>query len=448
MTITNTRHILLVAWLSAGLWSAPFSAYAAIDDVLPSLERLQALAARIQQEPRNLNLYFEYAQTANALREYDKAAHAYRNMLIIDPNLHRIRLDLAESFLQQYKYEQAEKLFKQVMDIPSIPEPVKRNIRYRLDHIAARTQTQFFNGSLSAGMHLDSNTNSSSSSGEVTILDNSFPLSGGDLKQQDIQAYTSVQFQHRYRPLPKNPKKGSDDLQWELEQGVSLYQTEQEHLDSLNLRVVNVSTGGTITLNPIRTQVNARAEYSHIQLEEASYLRIPAGEISTAYITEDGTRAQLTGRLEYRDFVQGLTFPSAAQRNGLAPQAQLRISRPVGRSDTLDTTLTYRREYAKEDYFSNRQMAIDVGHTHSFDNGVFTRLQLGYGRNSYDRPDPIISQELRKEHEYNAQATIGRAFFDDTILWTGGYQYKRVDANIQNYDYDNHRISTGISYNW
>ena len=115
----------------------------------------------------------------------------------------------------------------------------------------------------------------------------------------------------------------------------------------------------------------------------------------------------------------------------------------------LNSTVTVRKEEAKQNYYGNEQYAIDFGTTYIINPQTFVNAQTGYRHSNYDEADLLTSAKIRSDDEYSAGLTIGRIFMlpelGNQATLTGGYLYRRVDSNLQNYDYDNHRISTSLS---
>ncbi len=442
------KQCLLVA-AAAGVMLAcvPFQAQAQEMNVdmsglrakLPSNERMRQLEAQMQANPTQLDYYFTYAQMATAMGEFDKAADAYQHMLQVDPQLDRVKLELGMVYMKQRRFKDCKAMLKEVLG-KDIPPQVRENVERVLAQVEEVCKEHFFTGSVSWGVLYDSNGNSASDSDRVTVFDLSLPLAANDQGQHDRQMFAAASVNHRYQ------------RQDELAQGVlfgwgssvNLYRSEQEHLDNLNLQVVSARTGPTLTFQDVGLQLGLTADYTQVILDGYSYIRLPSLEASANYILTDTVR--LTGAIsqEYREFLNSPNVSTYDDRTGPAQQAKLGLNWTATKQDIFDLTSTFRHEDTKRIYYDNDQQRLDFGYTRLWEDDIFTRAQSGYRNAIYSGPDPFISVKTRHDTEYNFGFTLGKTF-DKNITLTGGYQYRKVDSNLQNYEYDNHRYTTSVN---
>src|SRR5687768_17987958 len=93
---------------------------AAIDD--PELDRL---FERMLREPANLDIMFQYAQRAVENGNYDAAIGTLSRMLLFNPNLPRVRLELGALYFQLGSYEAARTYLTQALAAPDMPQDVR-----------------------------------------------------------------------------------------------------------------------------------------------------------------------------------------------------------------------------------------------------------------------------------------------------------------------------------
>ena len=93
-------------------------------------------------------------------------------------------------------------------------------------------------------------------------------------------------------------------------------------------------------------------------------------------------------------------------------------------------------------------MAITGSYIHSFDEGYFLNLNAGYRPSDYDDVDPFVSlTKTREDRERTGGINIGKQFKNGITLMVG-YEYKNSRSNIENFDFNNHRFSSGVSYSF
>ena len=414
---------------------------------IPDDTKLAALEQQIAAQPRNLDHYFNYATLATTLREYEKAAAMYERMLSIAPDLPRIKLELAMVYMQQQRFDQAERMIEDALG-DNAPEQVRRNIDPILEQIKAATRQHHFSGSLSMGAHHDSNANSAPgndtlafrlNNGSGTPQDILINLDKPFQAKQDAQFFTAASLNHTYRLKQKLAKEST--LAWTS--SATYYHNEYDNLDELNIQLASVRTGPTLTTANGALKVGASAGYNHIILDNHSYQRQYIGELSLHYMLDATKRLRLIATSTTRDYINSPTNRELDLRDGDVKQLRAGLGISVSKRDYVDAELTLRNEDTKRIFFDNRSAALNITASHQFDEGWFMQGNTGIKSTNYNKPDPSISLKTRKELEFTAGASVGKQF-DNKVTATVGYEYRDIEANITNYSYDNHRVSSTL----
>ncbi len=435
-----TRKLITTTFLALWMGTGAVHAESVIGDALPSDDNLQRLEAQMQQQPKQLDLYFQYGQMATKLGEYEKAADAFEQMLQMDPSLDRVKLDLGVTYSKLGEFDKAKSLLREVLD-RKIPDTVRNNVEQVLKQIEQASQTHYFSGTVGTGLHFDTNGNSASGNGQVTVQDTTFVLSSGDQATDDFQIYALAGLNHRYRML----EPLADGVHFAWKSGLSMYQSEQEHLDNLNLQLVNIKTGPSFVFDEINTSLDLAGEYTHIVLDQHSYLRLYTGSAEAMHALNE--RVKLTGKFswEYRDYIDSPTVTTFDDRTGHAEQAKVGVSYAITQYDLVDVSAIIRHEDTKRTFYDNMQYKGTVGYTRLWGDDIFTRLETSYRNTNYDGPDPFVSASTtREDDEFAFSAMVGKTF-NDQITATLGYTFRDVNSTLQNYEYDNHRLSSGVS---
>jgi len=116
---------------------------------------------------------FIVARIASARGDHESAEKIYRQMLSADPNLHRVRLELARSLFERGNFQAAEYHFRLVL-AADIPDSTKQAIQW---HLAQMRRDKWWTGTFQFAITPDSNINTGPSSRDVTILGLPFQLS-------------------------------------------------------------------------------------------------------------------------------------------------------------------------------------------------------------------------------------------------------------------------------
>lgn len=408
-------------------------------DQLPSPEKLARLQQLINAEPNNLDHYFAYAQTAAALGDLDGATSAYQSMLARDPNLDRVRLDLGATYIRMGRLEEAQTELQRVLDRDP-PEQVRNNINDILAQIEGELREHHVGGSVSFGVNHDSNGNSAASTDSILIFDTEIPLRANQRKQEDLQLFAAASLYHTYTP---NWGKG-DDIALSWKSLGAYYQTEQSSLETLDLQVFSLRTGPEFLWKESGFKLAPTLAYNHITLDGHTYLRSSAAELYAEYPINQSVQLYGSVKGEKRDFLNAPGINTYADRTGDASAADIGTRFIVTDTDFLDIQANIRRESTRREYYDNTQLGGSVSYTKLFPEDIFTQARLGYRNSLYEKPDYLISSQTRHDKEKTAGLTIGKKL-NDTVSATIGYQYRDVDSNILNYDYDNHRFLASIS---
>ncbi len=406
---------------------------------LPSAENLQKLKDKTEEEPNNLDHYFAYAQMASSLGEYQKAAHAYEAMLTLVPNLHRVRLDLGSMYLRLGRFEDAKNQMEQVL-AQDPPEEVKNNIDRVMAQIDSELREHNWSGSVAFGLNFDSNANSAPNGDQIRIRDTLVNLGPSQQVQEDYQLFGAATVNHSYRPAWGKGEK--IDMRWNS--SGTVYRTEQEFQDGLDLQLISVKTGPEFRSRQSGIKITPEAGILHIVLDGHSYLRTYSGELKGEWPVSNHLLLNGSAKHEFREFMNSPTVSTYEDRTGSASQASAGARYVITPTNIVDTTVTLRRERTRQEYYDNTQLGGSLGYTKVLPHDMFANAKLGYKNTIYDDNDSLISAKTRHDKERTVGLTVGKSFAHG-ITVTGGYQYRDVNSNIENYRYDNHRFSTAVS---
>lgn len=412
----------------------------AVASALPSLDNLTALEILMRREPRNLDHYFAYAQMANKLGEYTLEANTYERMLQLSPTLDRVRLDLGSAYLRLGKFDQAREQLTLVLAKNIVPPQVRANVEKVLANIDSELDEHTLSGILSAGVNWDNNANSAPKSEEVVIQDFVIPLADEQLAQQDAQGFYAFGVSHSYRPRALQ----SADTMRRWKSSANWYQSKQSSQESLNIKVHSLRTGPEFTLKESGIIFAPAVNYSVIHLADEPYLRSAALEARIDVPAGPQWLLSADTKWEQREFVNSASVSTFELRSGHATQHGLSARYIASEVDIFNLGFTQRDETTEETFFDNVQWGATLGYTRILPHEMFANASLSYKRSVYDDNDALISAKRRHDDELGAGLTLGKQIAEGLSV-TLGYQFRLIESNIRNYEYDNHRISASIT---
>lgn len=400
-------------------------------------KELEELFSEVTQRPDDLDLNFKYAQLATKLGKYDEAIAAYERMLIVNPSLNRVKLDMALVYMKSGSYAQAKKLFEDVM-AQNPPQTVQDNINRLMAVVRQAEKKHHLSGSITIGFNSDSNASASPATGAVDLFGVSVPLDGSSQAASDDHRFASVTATHTYILPSKNRHTWSTSG--------TVYKTHQSSIGTLDLTVYSVKTGPTFNIPKLKTKIGMDVGYNDTHLARRTYLQSLNESIKIDHFITPKVAVNLSWQHEKRRFKNTESATTYTLRNGHANEQKLGITVTPTKNDVLTAGVTWRQEMTKTKYNDNRQKSLNVSYTHLFPEDYFLNTSATLKNSQYKGIDTLVNPTtVRDDFERNFSLTFGKKLFDDYTITTS-YQWRNIDSNIQNYAYKNERVGVALSY--
>jgi TPR repeat protein len=158
-SLRRLRRLLPLALVVIGLFGGSPSA-----EELSGAERARLLAQKetlfqkMLREPGNLDAAFSYADVSAKLGDNEAAVSALERMLLFNPDLPRVQLELATLYFRMGSFEIARTYFERAA-AANPPEEVKERIAAYLSEVSRRSAPQRFSGFFSFGAQYQSDAN-------------------------------------------------------------------------------------------------------------------------------------------------------------------------------------------------------------------------------------------------------------------------------------------------
>src|SRR4029079_3686926 len=166
------RHVLAVVVLATA-WTLPLQVHAQAAPAnagSPELQRqYKAAFDAMLADPGNLDKTFKFAQLAIQMNDLEGAVGALERMLIINPNLPRVRLELGVLYYRLGSFEAARNYLQTALASPGLPPEVRGRAEQVLAEIDKQRNPSRFSGSFLAGMRYQTNANAAPGTGTVRV---------------------------------------------------------------------------------------------------------------------------------------------------------------------------------------------------------------------------------------------------------------------------------------
>ena len=170
---------------------------------LPSSDRAQleaqkeALFQRMLRNPANLDVTFAYADVSAKLGDNEAAVAALERMLLFNPNLPRVQLEIGALYFRMGSYEIARSYFEQAA-AANPPEEVKSRINAYLGEIARRGGVQQLTGFFMLGAQYQTDANIAPGSPLIHSPVGDVLLNSNFVKKPDKNVFGTGAFLYSY----------------------------------------------------------------------------------------------------------------------------------------------------------------------------------------------------------------------------------------------------------
>jgi tetratricopeptide (TPR) repeat protein len=429
-------HRLAVASL-CWLWVTPAVA-------APTEAELEQAFQAVLADPGNMDLTADYARIAADLGDFEAAVSSLERMLIVDPTLLSVQVELGILYFRLGSYAAAEGQLAAVLARADLPPEVRARLEPFLAEARRQTARHRIAAVVSGGLRYQTNANLAPgntilSFGNPTALPSEFS------EDDDFSAFASGRVRYRYDfagaagdHLEAN-LSGFVSRQFEVS-GFDYSFAELEVGPRLHLAGVNGPSlrpfvrGGLLFLDD---------RYYQGQIGGGGRLEVPLGA---------AWALGLQATLDYGAYESSADRPRAEELDGQTWDGGADLTYRFGESGvTLSggvKGVLSRADF--ESYWEGRVGVyswIDVAAPIDLAGDVrpwTLSLEVqGFARN-YDAPDPTVSPRTRQEDELRADAQIFAPITTAAGVFVGiGWQ--QLDANIPNYTYDNFTALGGFS---
>ncbi len=360
------------------------------------------------------------------------AIRAFSQILDINPGLDRARLELALAYYRSMRYEEAEKLAKEVLDKPATPPEVRVTILAFLAQIK-RDSEQFgqkhsFKPFVSAGVMHDSNVNVGPADSRIRVGDVELNLTPNSLAKSDNAYIVNVGLDHMFQS-GKRVEVGERTGMLVWQTGASLYSRRYNKFGDFDLAVASFSTGpAVLMLRHWRAALRFRSDYMKLGGHALGWFNSLAPSVTWQYDNSELTwDAVYTRRFYHRDIDAG--------REGDYVGTGLSFGRYFNNRRVVATAGARAiKFFAEDDQYGYLGGQLNLGiSTDTWHNGsAYARGRVSVFQ--YDGRDPLFDK-ARDDVEYRTTVGLVHEYKDDDDLLKGwvvsGYWERTFnDSNI------------------
>jgi len=400
-------------------------------------------------QPANLDVLFKFASLASQTGDLEGAVSALERMLLINPDLPRVRLELGVLYYRLGSYEVARTYLESALKSPNLPAEVRSRAERFMADVVSKEKPSHFSGEFFLGWRYQSNANLGPTTNNVLLFGQIASLNQAAVGSPDWGVVSSAQIRHTY-DLGLQDKAA-------IETTFSAYVNRQFQNNVANVTLLDLTTGPRFQIfSGIFEDVSLKPFFSggYIWVNDAPYYGSYGSGAEMAVLLSDRLRNVTTFQWRRHDNTDNWYLPTNSQYRGVEYTATTGLQFALSNLVTLFSTGTATR-YQTDQTPAQSYVLYGIGGGMTFrfadpvlKTGLPWTVTLAVTENwwSYDAPDPTIDPNtLRIQTDTISSLTFAIPFDDRTTFSVTGSRFVR-NASLANYAFENNSVMFGIGW--
>ncbi|HVH80273.1 MAG TPA: tetratricopeptide repeat protein [Stellaceae bacterium] len=438
-------------FIAVAFWGVLASPAAAEENRAALEAQKDQLFQQMLANPANLDVAFAYADVSARLGDNEAAVSALERMLLFNPNLPRVDLELGALYFRMGSFEVAQTYFDKAAAGNPPPEVQQRINEYQA-LIAQQQSPTRLTGTLFFGAQYQSDANIAPASGLIASPIGPILLNNQFVKMSDWDIFAGGSLLYSY-------DLGTQDHDTIEVTGNGLVNHYMK-VGRLDLDFGEVTVGPRVhfpqfpdTISQAVT-VKPYGIFNEVGLGESQYFRtFGAGLEATGIVWDD---IALRGVFEYRDktFTNAPDRPASTGLTGNDKVVSLAATKPLPFNSSLSLEFDYVDQQTAANFYSNQSYAVSAAYHIRYDAPAFSPFRFPmettvYGSrlwSIYDAPDPccVINGGFssRDDRRWRFGITEG-VQVTDNIEAIIQFQRDIVSSNLPLYGYTSNSVVIG-----
>ena len=416
----------------------------------PEQEReYDAAFQEMLKRPADLEVLFRFAAIATRAGDYEGAISALERMLLVNPDLPRVRLELAVLYYRLGSFEIARSYLEAVVATPGVAPEVRTRAEQYLAEVDKRSAKSRFAGEIFGGFRYQSNANLGPPTSNVRLFGQTANLNQSALGTADWGAVSTGYLRHIY-------DLGSQDKAV-LETQLTGYINRQFQVSQANVGLLDLASGPRfqafqgifedVTIKPMGL-------LGFIWVNDLPYYGSYGSAVEVGALLSD--RLRNTSNASYRRMMY--------QDSWYLPFNSLYTGNEYSANTTFQFALTdtvalfgngnvqrYMTDNAPS--YSYILLGVGGGMQFRFRDPLFRSdlpWSISFSANlqwwTYDQPDPVVDPSVtRQQNDTILNITLSIPFDERTTMTVSGGRFVR-GASLPNYEFVNNSFLMGVSW--
>ncbi|MEQ8246238.1 MAG: tetratricopeptide repeat protein [Alphaproteobacteria bacterium] len=398
------------------------------------------------KDPGNLDKSFRFAELAVEKGNFEAAISALERMLLINPDLPRVRLELGVLYFRIGSYAIARTYLTRVSQNPDAPPEVIERVQVFLDEIDSRLTRGSLSGSVFFGARYSDNANAGPNSPNVLANGVASQLDDQFTNKADRNYFVSAQLSHSYDLLTQRNEI--------VESSGTLYVSEQDKQKQLDIVFLEAQTG---IRGPFLQDLVPGGTMKPYILGNMVYLQDSWYQFTVGFganiVMPLSQRLRTTINLESKSehFRNDSERLNASQQSGVEASLSADATYVLSETQQVGVRTSAASQEAKENFNAFREFQIGGSFTQLFaipaleEGPASVSASVTRSSSHYNQPNTtVVSGRKRRDQEWRWSLTGAVPITPDwTIVST--FQRSTVSSNIPNFENRSSAITLGAS---
>ena len=442
--IGTARHFFVLLVLIAAS-SGPARAQQVDADDRALAEAYDKAFQELFEDPSDLDKSFRFAELAVRRGNFEGAISALERMLLLNPDLPRVRLELGVLYFRLGSFQLARSYLTRVRDAENVPDEVRGRVEVFLAQIDSNLKRNKFSGSIFVGVRRQTNANAGPSTSNVLARGLQATLGDQFTKKVDSNGFATVNIRHTFDLLNQR-----GDV-WES--AATVFASEQRRQKQLDLVFLEVNTGPRLTMfsrafdgASIRPFVTANVVY----LQDSHYMDGYGGGFSAVLPINERARFTLNIDGKRKIFHNDSDHPTATGQSGWEGNLSLGTAIATSPAHQIAINLRGTAQTSRDNFNAFRQYQFTVSSTRLIPLGILpdpmsVNLSVTRGLKRFNAQNPAVDPN-RKRADQNTRLSILTSIpVSPAVTIVGNAQRVLNGSNLPNFRYDNTIVSLGTS---
>jgi tetratricopeptide (TPR) repeat protein len=460
--LVGTAGVLCRAMRKLATWCIVVGALSgpATAQILSGPERAQLEAKKAQlfqqmlNNPANLDVTFAYAEASAQLGDNEAAVAALERMLLLNPNLAAVDLELGALYFRMGSFQIARTYLDKALAGKPSPEIRARAEQY-LSEIAPELSPHRFNGLVLFGAQYQSDANAAPDTGLINSPIGPVLLNNQFVKQGGFDVFANGTGLYSYDLGTQNGDR--------IEVGGTGFANHYFQFTRLDLDLVEVTAGPRFGVPTPAAGIKTSSVKPYLIVNEVAlglsqYFHTYGGGIeATALLPNDlGLRAAFEFR--QKSFSNAPSRPLSTGLDGSDKLVSLALKQPLTANSEVNFEFDYLDQSTRFSFYANEAYALSGGYRIRYDDPTRTlslpwetAVYFGFVLDNYDAPDPCCNTStdpavvtLSTRHDRRWRVGLTQTFqVSSNIAIVAQFQHDLVNSNLPLYAYSSNSVLVG-----